>query len=80
MRKEDGSYLKSLQLDPLGEKDAGLYLCLAINRNGYSIEKTYLNVKPSKSITQSSLPVLYYRFSAGQLLMREGLFLKILQL
>jgi hypothetical protein len=51
MWKEDGSYLKTLQLDPLSEKDAGLYLCLAINRYGYSIEKTYLNVKPSKSIS-----------------------------
>jgi hypothetical protein len=51
MWKEDGTYLKTLQLDPLSEKDAGLYLCLATNRNGYSIEKTYLNVKPSKSIS-----------------------------
>ena len=51
MWKEDGTYLKTLQLDPLSEKDSGLYLCLATNRYGYSIEKTYLNVKPSKSIS-----------------------------
>lgn len=50
VRKEDGSYLKTLQLDPLSENDAGLYLCLGNNRYGYTIEKTYLNVKPSKSI------------------------------
>jgi hypothetical protein len=50
MRKEDGTYLKTLQLDPISEKDSGLYLCLGMNRYGYSIEKTYLNVKPSKSI------------------------------
>lgn len=52
MQKEDGSYLKTLQLDPLSEKDAGLYICLGTNRYGYSIEKTYLNVKPSKSISR----------------------------
>ena len=57
MWKEDGSYLKTLQLDPLSEKDAGLYLCLAINRYGYSIEKTYLNVKPSKSISAPPIHV-----------------------
>lgn len=50
VQKADGSYLKKLLLDPLNEKDAGLYLCLGSNRYGYNIEKTYLNVQPSKSI------------------------------
>lgn len=52
--KDDGSYLKTLQLDPLRETDAGVYLCLVTNRYGsYSIEKTYLNVRLSKSISVS---------------------------
>ncbi|KAI9562994.1 hypothetical protein GHT06_010450 [Daphnia sinensis] len=57
MRKEDGSYLKTLQLDPLSESDAGLYLCLGNNRHGYSIERTYLNVKPNYETSKESKSV-----------------------
>ncbi|XP_057368211.1 fibroblast growth factor receptor-like 1 isoform X2 [Daphnia carinata] len=57
MRKEDGSYLKTLQLDPLSENDAGLYLCLGKNRYGYSIERTYLNVKPNYETSKESKSV-----------------------
>lgn len=57
VRKEDGSYLKTLQLDPLSENDAGLYLCLGNNRYGYTIEKTYLNVKPNYETSKESKSV-----------------------
>lgn len=49
VRKEDGSYLKTLVLDPLHESHDGAYLCLGISPNGFNMERAYLNIKLSSN-------------------------------
>lgn len=51
--KDEGTYLKSLILNPLYTKDEGLYVCLAVNRFGYNLGKTQLTVKLSNLLKKA---------------------------
>ncbi|XP_070210630.1 fibroblast growth factor receptor-like 1, partial [Littorina saxatilis] len=43
----DDSYLNKLVIHHATAKDAGMYLCLGANTNGYSLRSAYLNVVPA---------------------------------
>ncbi|KAH9524926.1 Fibroblast growth factor receptor-like 1 [Bulinus truncatus] len=54
LEKQDGHYLNKLVITKVHPKDAGIFVCFATNRKGFSTRQAHLNVLPDQSLQEES--------------------------